>query len=103
MPDTARLLGVSQPFRANQNVQGGTRYLRYLLDTFDNDLTLTSITSWDEGELLNPEDADGSPLIVVRPSYFGEAEQFAQDLRVTSDTGTRFDFIAGVCSPSSCW
>ena len=59
-------------------------------------LTLTSITSWDEGELLNPEDADGSPLIVVRPSYFGDAEQFAQDLRLTSDTGTRFDFIAGV-------
>ncbi len=59
-------------------------------------LTLTSITSWDDGEIFNPEDADGSPLIVVRPYYSGEAEQLAQDLRITSDMDGSFNFIAGL-------
>jgi soluble lytic murein transglycosylase-like protein len=36
MPGTARELGVSDPFRAEQNVQGGARYLRHLHDRFGN-------------------------------------------------------------------
>lgn len=40
MPDTARYLGVSNVFDARQNIFGGTRYLRTLLDTFDGDLDL---------------------------------------------------------------
>jgi soluble lytic murein transglycosylase len=34
MPGTARELGVSDPFRAEQNVQGGARYLRHLHDRY---------------------------------------------------------------------
>jgi soluble lytic murein transglycosylase len=34
MPATARLLGVEEPFRADANVQGGTRYLRALHDRY---------------------------------------------------------------------
>jgi soluble lytic murein transglycosylase len=34
MPATARELGVLDPFRAEQNVQGGARYLRHLHDRF---------------------------------------------------------------------
>ena len=34
MPATARELGVLDPFRAEQNVQGGALYLRYLHDRF---------------------------------------------------------------------
>jgi len=34
MPDTARSLGVAQPFRAEENVLGGTRYLRELHDRY---------------------------------------------------------------------
>jgi soluble lytic murein transglycosylase len=36
MPGTARELGVGQPFRADENVQGGTRYLRQLHDRYGN-------------------------------------------------------------------
>lgn len=36
MPETARALGVSQPFEAAQNVFGGTRYLRELYDRYGN-------------------------------------------------------------------
>ena len=35
MPATARDLGVQDAFRADQNINGGTTYLEYLLDRFD--------------------------------------------------------------------
>jgi soluble lytic murein transglycosylase-like protein len=38
MPETAKELGVSDPLDAEQNVMGGTRYLRQLLDRYDGDL-----------------------------------------------------------------
>lgn len=41
MPTTARYLGVNNVFDARQNVMGGARYLRKLLDTFHGDLDLT--------------------------------------------------------------
>jgi soluble lytic murein transglycosylase-like protein len=41
MPQTARFLGVSNVFDPRENVFGGARYLRTLLDTFDGDLDLT--------------------------------------------------------------
>jgi soluble lytic murein transglycosylase-like protein len=39
MPQTALRLGVSNPFDPAANLQGGTRYLRQLLDRYHNDLT----------------------------------------------------------------
>lgn len=41
MPDTARFLGVADIFDPRENVLGGARYLRTLLDTFNGDLDLT--------------------------------------------------------------
>jgi len=35
MPDTARLLGVQKPYDPEDNIRGGTRYLRLLLDKYD--------------------------------------------------------------------
>ncbi len=35
MPDTARMLGVQRPYDPEQNIRGGTRYLRLLLDKYD--------------------------------------------------------------------
>lgn len=40
MPSTASLMGVSNPFRPEENIEGGTKYLRYLLDRFGGDLRL---------------------------------------------------------------
>lgn len=39
MPATAAELGVENPFDIRQNIDGGTRYLRRMLDMFDGDLT----------------------------------------------------------------
>lgn len=41
MPATARFLGVGDVFNPRENVFGGARYLRTLLDTFNGDLDLT--------------------------------------------------------------
>ncbi|MCU0561141.1 MAG: lytic transglycosylase domain-containing protein [Desulfobacterales bacterium] len=40
MPETARELGVSDPFDVRQNIDGGARYLRRMLDRFDGDIKL---------------------------------------------------------------
>ncbi len=40
MPDTSRDLGVLNPFDPQQNIDGGARYLRMMLDRFSNDTAL---------------------------------------------------------------
>ena len=40
MPDTSRDLGVVNPFDPQQNIDGGARYLRMMLDRFDNNTAL---------------------------------------------------------------
>ncbi|MFO7707674.1 MAG: lytic transglycosylase domain-containing protein [Desulfobacterales bacterium] len=40
MPDTAKELGVVDPFDIRQNIDGGARYLRQMLDRFGGDLKL---------------------------------------------------------------
>ena len=38
MPETAREVGVSNPFDPSQSIQGGAHYLRKMLDSFDRNL-----------------------------------------------------------------
>ncbi|MFY7835835.1 MAG: TonB-dependent receptor domain-containing protein [Novosphingobium sp.] len=68
-----------------------------LTGTFDvsDTLTVTSITSWDKGNLSFYEDTDGTATELLEIPYLDRATQFAQDLRLTSDTGGPFDFILG--------
>ena len=58
-------------------------------------LTLTSISAYAEGDLFNPEATDGAPIEVFKTPYVGTAEQFTQDLRITSAFDGRFNFILG--------
>ena len=40
MPDTSKDMGVLNPFDPLQNIDGGTRYLRCMLDRFNNDVIM---------------------------------------------------------------
>jgi len=48
MPGTARLVDVDDPFNAAQNLEGGARYLKYLLDSFDE--TRLALAAYNAGE-----------------------------------------------------
>ena len=49
MPGTARRLGVTRPFDAADNIRGGTRYLRELMDMFGGQVNLV-LASYNAGE-----------------------------------------------------
>jgi len=49
MPDTARRYAVKNIFDPQENIQGGARYLRFLLDMFKNNLDLT-LAAYNAGE-----------------------------------------------------
>jgi soluble lytic murein transglycosylase-like protein len=49
MPDTARRFGVTNIFDPKQNIDAGTRYLRFLLDLFDNNVEL-ALAAYNAGE-----------------------------------------------------
>lgn len=48
VPETARLLGVEDPFDPEQNIVAGTRYLRYLLKRFPDERT--ALAAYNAGE-----------------------------------------------------
>lgn len=58
-------------------------------------LSITSITSWDKGNLSFLEDTDGQGIALLEIPYIDRATQFAQDLRLTSDFEGPFNFILG--------
>jgi len=49
MPATAEILGVSDPFDPRENIEGGVRHLRAMMDRFDNDLPL-ALAAYNAGE-----------------------------------------------------
>lgn len=49
MPATANRLGVSDPFDPRENIEGGIRYFKTLLDTFENDTRL-ALAAYHAGE-----------------------------------------------------
>lgn len=58
--------------------------------------SFTSITSYDEGQWLSPEDDDGMAIDLDHNDYNSEVRQYTQEFRVTSDYSGPFNWIGGV-------
>ncbi len=86
VPATARRFGVSDVFDPVENIQGGARYLRYLLDLYDGNYTL-ALAAYNAGEGAVAKYGDVPPfsetrayVSLVGKQMSGEAAQAKQAL-----------------------
>lgn len=90
IPSTARRFGVRDIFHPDQNIEGGVKYLRFLLDMFDNDLRL-ALAAYNAGENVVKR---------VRgvPNY---PETVAYVRKITARYGDTYRFQSVDASPAS--
>jgi soluble lytic murein transglycosylase-like protein len=67
MPKTASDLGVGDRYNPEENIEGGVKYLRYLLDKFNGNLTLT-LAAYNAGP-ARVEKVKGVPSIPETVNY----------------------------------
>ena len=67
IPETAHRFGVADPFDPKQNLEGGVNYLKYLLDLFGGDLSL-SLAAYNAGE-HSVQRSGGIPAIPETQNY----------------------------------
>ena len=60
----------------------------------NDNYVVTSITSFDDGAAVNPDDGSGTLDQAVGSVFSVEAEQLTQDLRIASNLDGPFDFVA---------
>jgi len=69
MPETAKELGVNDAFDPKENIMGGTRYLRQLLDRYDQDIPLAlAAYNWGMGNV----DAQKRPMPEETRNYIAK-------------------------------
>ena len=86
IPDTARRFGVSNVFDPVDNIQGGARYLRYLLDLYDGDFRL-ALAAYNAGEQA-----------VAR---FGDVPPYPETRNYVREVGRRLEARRAAAPPKS--
>ena len=80
MPETAKELGVKNPYTPFENIMGGTRYLKGLLDRYKGDITLAlAAYNWGMAHVeRNPEKLpqETRSYIVRVNKYYREAKSY---------------------------
>lgn len=92
IPATAERFGVQNPYNARQNIEGGVNYLKYLLDMFGGDVTL-SLAAYNAGENA-----------VVRRGgvpQFPETVSYVQKIRRLYDPGSKSAALAAKSKPAN--
>ena len=89
IPATAQRFGVADPFDPKQNLEGGVTYLKYLLDLFGGDLSL-SLAAYNAGE-HSVQRSGGIPAIPETQSYVRKVTSIYQtgDSRAPAKTTTK--------------
>lgn len=83
MPATALRFGVTDPFDPRQNIEGGTKYLKWLQDRFNGDLTKV-IAAYNSGE-GNVEKHKGIPPFAETRAYVPRVLELYQKRLVQAD------------------
>jgi len=91
MPETARVLEVSDPFNSWQNVSAGTRYLRWMLERFGGDLAL-ALAAYNAGP-ARVEAAGGLPPLAETFDYVSSI--LARLALIGQDSPDNYFFGAG--------
>ena len=73
MPETASMLGVRNSFDPGQNIDGGVRHLRAMIDRFAHDLAL-AIAAYNAGE--RPVAQYGDPALSGDADYVTKVLRF---------------------------
>jgi soluble lytic murein transglycosylase-like protein len=82
MPETARDLSVSNPFHPIQNMEGGIRYLRRLLDQFQGNLHLT-LAAYNAGENAVVKYNNSVPPFEETRTYVKRVLEYLKDYQLT--------------------
>ncbi|MBI5191199.1 MAG: lytic transglycosylase domain-containing protein [Nitrospirae bacterium] len=78
MPSTADDMGVSDMFDPEQNIEGGVRYLRYLLDNFNGDVEL-SVAAYNCGQGRVMRNGNCIPEITETKNYVKKVMRYSSD------------------------
>lgn len=87
MPSTARALGVQDIYDPKENIDGGVRYFRSLLDRFDGDVQL-ALAAYNAGSrhVLNYE---GIPPFKATQRYVKKVLHFHKKFKMEAPAGSR--------------
>jgi len=86
IPSTAKRFGVTDAFNVAENIQGGVRYLRFLLDYFQNDYPKT-IAAYNAGEAA-VDRFHGIPPYAETRNYVSTVAQNLKAARAKQETKT---------------
>lgn len=83
MPATAEQLGVEDPLKPRQNIMGGSKYLKNMLNRFDGDLT-RALAAYNAGP-GNVEKHDGIPPFEETERFVKKVQAAFEQFRRESD------------------
>ena len=84
MPDTAKLMKVADPFDPDDNIRGGTKYLKYLEETFRGNLELM-LAAYNAGPSKVIENKMSVPPIEETRTFIKRVKQFYNKLKYRNE------------------
>lgn len=98
MPQTAKDLGVTQRYDIRQNIDGGSRYLREMLDRNDGDLE-KALAAYNAGP-SSVEKYGGVPPFEETQNYVASIQSHLKELGGLQDVGRATDKVLADLSPA---